>query len=65
MTSEQLKVAQEEMENQTAGSYGLWNVNQRIRTQYGDEYGLSLHSEEGRGTSCILTLPFCENERVE
>ena len=36
--------------------YGLFNVNQRIRYYYGEEYGLDIISRQGEGTTCILTL---------
>lgn len=32
------------------GGYGLINVNQRIRLQYGEEYGLTISSTVGKGT---------------
>lgn len=34
------------------GGYGLKNVNERIRLQYGEGYGLTVTSEKGRGT-CV------------
>ncbi|MEK5645591.1 MULTISPECIES: sensor histidine kinase [Paenibacillus] len=36
---------------------GVRNVHERIRLQYGDTYGLTLISEEGRGTSVEYRLP--------
>lgn len=54
---EALQRLRQALESQTEGSYGLWNVHQRVRTQFGDAYGLSVQSEEGNGTLCILTLP--------
>ena len=36
--------------------FGLYNVNQRIRYYYGEEYGLDVISRLGEGTTCILTL---------
>ena len=38
-------------------SIALYNINQRIRLCYGEEYGLLLESEYGRGTKVILKLP--------
>ncbi len=38
-------------------SIGMNNVNQRIKLHYGDEYGLKIDSELGRGTKVILCLP--------
>lgn len=38
-------------------SIGLRNVHQRIRLLYGEEYGLSITSEEGIGTKVKIILP--------
>lgn len=35
---------------------GIENVNRRIKVQYGDEYGLELQSEQGRGTVVTLKI---------
>ena len=36
---------------------GLYNVDQRIRLQYGADYGVSIHSWPGKGTQVDLRLP--------
>ena len=36
---------------------GVKNVHERIRLHYGPEYGISIESEEGVGTTVTLTLP--------
>lgn len=36
---------------------GLTNVNQRIRLYYGDEYGLTMESTEGIGTTITVRIP--------
>ena len=41
-----------------SSSIGLYNVSQRIRLCYGDQYGVTINSRQGHGTSVILTLPF-------
>lgn len=41
----------------SVGGYGLRNVNLRIKLQYGQEYGISLESEEGFGTKVRIELP--------
>lgn len=42
---------------QPGSSVALYNIHRRIRLRYGPEYGLSLESEEGKGTRVILILP--------
>ena len=36
---------------------GLWNVHRRIQYSFGEEYGLSIASEEGRGATVTVRLP--------
>lgn len=38
-------------------SIGLYNINQRIRLRYGDEYGLQIESGNHTGTTVTLSLP--------
>jgi len=40
---------------------GVLNVHRRIQLHYGMQYGLSFESEEGVGTTAIITLPWQEN----
>lgn len=37
--------------------FGLFNVNKRIKLFYGEQYGLSVESEEGVGTVVTIVLP--------
>lgn len=37
--------------------YGIKNINDRIKLQYGPAYGLSYCSEPGKGTKATITLP--------
>lgn len=37
--------------------FGMFNVQQRIRLFYGDEYGLHLHSSESTGTTVEIHIP--------
>lgn len=36
---------------------GLYNVDQRIRLQYGADYGVNIQSWPGKGTQVDLRLP--------
>ncbi len=38
-------------------SIGVYNICERIRLHYGEEYGMELESEYGKGTKVILFLP--------
>ncbi|HBE77176.1 MAG TPA: sensor histidine kinase, partial [Firmicutes bacterium] len=59
MTPEQIaSVLQEkEPEGDTYNRIGLYNVHQRIRLNHGDNYGLTITSIVGQGTSIVLELP--------
>ncbi|MCR5656380.1 MAG: sensor histidine kinase [Butyrivibrio sp.] len=37
--------------------YGMYNVNERIKLEFGEEYGLSVDSKYGYGTTVTITLP--------
>lgn len=37
--------------------YGIRNVDQRIKLHFGKEYGLSIYSKLGMGTSVVIKLP--------
>jgi two-component system sensor histidine kinase YesM len=41
---------------QVSGGYGLYNVNERIRLEYGDGYGLSVKSVVGEGTTVTVKI---------
>jgi two-component system sensor histidine kinase YesM len=44
-------------DNFTSHSIGLQNVIRRIKTLFGDDYGLEIHSELGEWTRIIVRLP--------
>lgn len=44
----------------SAKSIGLYNVNQRIRLRYGEEYGLVIKSKKNCGTLVTMTIPALE-----
>ncbi len=39
------------------GGFGLFNVNERIRLNYGRKYGLRIESTYGQGTCIWVTVP--------
>lgn len=41
----------------TGKSYGMLNVQARLRLSFGDEYGIELDSQEGEGTSVTIIHP--------
>lgn len=38
------------------GGFGLYNVNERIKLEYGEDYGVTVHSEIGKGTKVVLKI---------
>ena len=42
--------------------YGIFNVNERVRLFYGEEFGLQYESVEGEWTRAALTVPVRESE---
>ena len=60
MTKEQLCSLQEKIMKKNLSltqSIGLYNINQRIRLCYGENYSLHISSQLGKGTTVRLTLP--------
>lgn len=47
------------------GIFGLYNVNERIRLRFGEEYGINIESKYNEGTSVIIKLPCEVNEKNE
>jgi two-component system sensor histidine kinase YesM len=41
--------------------YGMMNVQARIKLTYGDQYGLSIDSQLGEGTTVTIHLPIQRN----
>ena len=58
VTKEQEPVAETKKSESERTSYGLYNVNERIRLKYGAEYGLSFESEYKEGTTVTVKLPY-------
>ncbi len=60
MTEERLDTVRLELDDfakKDRSIYGMYNVNQRIKLNYGTDYGLSIDSEEGKGTVARVLLP--------
>lgn len=49
----------------TGKGFGLANVNERIRMNFGAEYGMTIHSEAGKGTSVEIVIPAVPYEEAE
>lgn len=48
--------------NTASGGFGLYNINRRIRLQYGESYGLEIVSEAGFGTEVTVRVPISYRE---
>lgn len=46
-----------EVEISSKSGYGIRNVDERIKLQFGKEYGVTIHSIYGAGTTVIVTIP--------
>lgn len=42
--------------------YGLYNVNERIRLNFGEKYGISIESIYGKGTVVSIILPYVDHK---
>lgn len=47
----------ENIENRQEIGYGLFNVHERIKLTFGKKYGVSIFSDEGKGTEVIIRHP--------
>lgn len=54
----------QEDDEKAVESIGLYNINQRIKFFYGAEYGLTIRSNPGKGTSVELRLPINTQARI-
>ena len=60
MTPERLEQVREGIRNRKAREtdiYGLYNVNERIRLNFGENYGITITSTYGEGTCVTVKLP--------
>ena len=49
-------------DSDTGKSVGIKNVHQRIRLYYGKEYGISITSNENKGTRVVLEMPIINEQ---
>lgn len=66
MTEERLSevrqlIRGERARDQEHSGFGLFNINQRIRLYYGQEYGLTLESSHREGTQMQVVIPCVKN----
>ncbi len=48
----------EQYDKEQKNFYGLFNVNERLRLYFGDEYGLEISSKYSEGTRVIVCFPY-------
>lgn len=68
MEKEELAKLRREIErpcSETEKGFGLANVNERIHMYFGQEYGMEIHSERGRGTEVEVWIPALRGEEME
>ena len=49
-----------ELKREHFNGIGVNNVDDRIKLIYGQEYGIQIESEEGRGTTITILIPLSE-----
>ena len=67
MYEQELQLLREEIERpcrETEKGFGLANVNERIHMYFGMEYGLSIESEKGSGTTVQVKIPAIKTEGI-
>ena len=60
MNEDRLKEVTEGLKDSNLDSkaiYGLYNVNERIRLGFGEEYGINIESDYGKGSIVTIRLP--------
>lgn len=68
MSEERLTMIRNRIDNPDLDSeeiFGLHNVNERIRLRFGDEYGITVESQYGKGTCVTVKLPCSINSSGE
>lgn len=62
MTQERLEQLRDAMESGETVGFGLTAVNRRLQLQFGREYGLTVTSRDGLGTTVTARIPYTERE---
>ena len=61
MDAETLKTVLEKVQDYTKkrrkSNFGLYNINRRIKLNYGEQYGMEIKSTPGEGTMVRVTFP--------
>lgn len=69
MDAETLEKVNHKVQNYTrernTSSIGLYNINRRIKLNYGEQYGLSMFSTSGEGTRVCVILPVLEDKEED
>jgi len=60
MPSEQVETL---LSAESKSGYGIKNVHERIQLAYGPNYGVTIHSQVGRGTKIMIILPLQQHLR--
>lgn len=55
---------EESLRQRRRGGIGILNVHRRIQMVYGDEFGIEIESEEGRGTVVTMAMPREDNKSL-
>jgi two-component system sensor histidine kinase YesM len=58
---QQLRYSVYDSEAHRGRGIGLFNVNERLKLYFGEQYGISMQSEFGQGTSVSILIPSMEN----
>ena len=59
----QIKEGIEKKTTEDSNIYGLYNVNERIRLNFGEKYGIAIESVYGEKTVVSIFLPYTEEKR--
>lgn len=66
MDAETLKTVLEKVQDYTKkrrkSNFGLYNINRRIKLNYGEQYGMEIKSTPGEGTMVRVTFPAIRSE---